>query len=341
MLVSILMPVRDDVQTLPDCLESIQKQSLREWELVVVDDGSIDGSGELLLEAAKQDSRIRVLSEPPRGIVAALNTGLAACGGRYVARMDADDRMRPLRLEKQLSFIQEKSHVDFCGSLVEAFTEEGPVSKNVKKYHHWSNSLMTDEEIRRDLYVESPIMHPTFFGPRKLYEFLGGYHEEPWAEDYDFLLRAALEKVRFGKCPEILVEKRHGLDRLSRVDPIYKRPAMMRAKVHYLLQSGMLDPYEGVLIAGTGPTGRELARAFQERDVQLAGFVDNRLGPPERSVLGHPAWGFPEGVPFEFFEPFKQHLVVLGIGDKEGQTMMTRLLLENGWLENQHFVRMA
>ncbi|MEE1578003.1 MAG: glycosyl transferase family 2, partial [Deltaproteobacteria bacterium] len=100
-------------------------------------------------------------------------------------------------------------------------------------------------------------------------------------------------------------------------------------------------PYEGVLIAGTGPTGRELARAFQERDVQLAGFFDNRLGPPERSVLGHPAWGFPEGVPFEFFEPFKQHLVVLGIGDKEGQTMMTRLLLENGWLENQHFVRMA
>ena len=43
-----------------------------------------------------------------------------------------------------------------------------------------------------------------------------------------------------------------------------------------------------------------MARAFQERDVQLAGFVDNRLGPPERSVLGHPAWGFPEGVPFEF-----------------------------------------
>ena len=90
-LVSILMPVRDDLRTLPDCLESIQKQSLKDWELVVVDDGSSDGSGEFLQETATKDSRIRVLREHPRGIVAALNSGLAACAGSYVARMDADD----------------------------------------------------------------------------------------------------------------------------------------------------------------------------------------------------------------------------------------------------------
>ena len=239
-LISILMPVRDDLRPLPDCLESIQKQTLKDWELVVVDDGSSDGSGEFLLETAGNDSRIRVLRERPRGIVAALNSGLAACAGSYVARMDADDRMRPERLEMQFAFLQRETQVDFCGSRVEPFTEEGPVSENVQRYHDWSNSLLTDEEIRRDLFAESPIMHPTFFGPRKLYEFLGGYLEQPWAEDYDFLLRAAHEKVRFGKCPEVLVEKRHAPDRLSRVDPIYKRPAMMRAKVYYLLKSGMM-----------------------------------------------------------------------------------------------------
>ena len=340
-LVSILMPVRDDLRTLPDCLESIQKQSLKDWELVVVDDGSSDGSGEFLLETAAKDSRIRVFRERPRGIVAALNSGLAACAGAYVARMDADDRMRPERLETQFAFLQRETQVDFCGSRVEPFTEEGPVSENVQRYHDWSNSLLTDEEIRRDLFAESPIMHPTFFGPRKLYEFLGGYLEQPWAEDYDFLLRAAHEKVRFGKCPEVLVEKRHAPDRLSRVDPIYKRPAMMRAKVHYLLKSGMMDPFENVLIAGTGPTGRELARAFLEKEVSLAGFVDNRQGPPERKVLGYPAWGFPDGVPIHFLESFTKSLIVLGIGDQHGQSMMTQLLRQNGWIENQSFVRMA
>ena len=60
-LVSILMPVRDDLRILPDCLESIQKQSLKDWELVAVDDGSSDGSGEFLQEIAAKDSRIRVM----------------------------------------------------------------------------------------------------------------------------------------------------------------------------------------------------------------------------------------------------------------------------------------
>ena len=84
-LVSILMPVRDDLRPLPDCLESIQKQSLKDWELVAVDDGSSDGSGEFLQETAAKDSRIRVLRERPTGIVAALNSGLAAWAGSYVA----------------------------------------------------------------------------------------------------------------------------------------------------------------------------------------------------------------------------------------------------------------
>ena len=96
-----------------------------------------------------------------------------------------------------------------------------------------------------------------------------------------------------------------------------------------------------MLIAGTGPTGRELARAFLERKVPLAGFVDNRRGPPKRRVLGFPAWGFPGGVQLEILRRFPDRLIVLGIGDNEGQAMMTRLLRENGWKEKEDFVRMS
>ena len=71
---------------------------------MAVDDGSSDGSGEFLQETAGNDSRIRVLRERPRGIVAALNSGLAACAAAYVARLDADDRMRPERLEMNKNF---------------------------------------------------------------------------------------------------------------------------------------------------------------------------------------------------------------------------------------------
>lgn len=335
------MPVRNDAGFLPECLASIKVQNLSNYELVAVDDGSEDCSRKVLEKAARQDPRIRIIHTPQRGIVSALNTGLSACRGRYIARMDADDRMRPQRLELQLAFLTNNPGIDFCGCRVEPFTTEGTVSENVRKYHCWSNSLLTDEEIRRERFVESPIMHPTFFASKKLFQQIGGYRDNPWPEDYDLLLRASQIGIVFGKCAETLVEKRHALDRLSRVDPIYKRPAMMKAKVHYLLESGILDHFRGVLIAGTGPTGRELAKRFMEREIPLAGFVDNRMSPPNRKVLGLPAWGFPEGVPPDFLKRFPDHLCALGIGDASGQSMMTRLLLEQGWRENLEFVRMA
>ncbi|HBI28684.1 MAG TPA: glycosyl transferase family 2, partial [Deltaproteobacteria bacterium] len=100
-LVSVLMPVRNDARILPECLTDLAAQTLRDWELVVVDDGSTDDSPALLKSWADRDARLRIFTTPPQGIVPALNTGLAECRGRFIARMDADDRMRPERLERQ------------------------------------------------------------------------------------------------------------------------------------------------------------------------------------------------------------------------------------------------
>ena len=106
-LVSVLMPVRNDARTLPECLTDLAAQTLRDWELVVVDDGSTDDSPALLKSWADRDARLRIFTTPPQGIVPALNTGLAECRGRFIARMDADDRMRPERLERQAAFCEQ------------------------------------------------------------------------------------------------------------------------------------------------------------------------------------------------------------------------------------------
>ena len=86
-------------------IASIRRQTLAEWELVVVDDGSTDDTGNLLAVAARQDTRIRVIHQPAEGLVAALNTGLAAARGPLIARMDADDESHPERLTRQKALL--------------------------------------------------------------------------------------------------------------------------------------------------------------------------------------------------------------------------------------------
>ena len=105
--VSVLMPVRNGADTVGRAIESIQAQSLRDWELVVVDDGSSDATPEILAAMAAADARIRVIGTPPLGIARALQTGCDACRGEWIARMDADDRMFPRRLDEQLAYARE------------------------------------------------------------------------------------------------------------------------------------------------------------------------------------------------------------------------------------------
>ena len=104
--ISILMPVRNDATMLRNCLADIENQSMTDYELVVVDDGSTDETPDLLIKASQRDSRIQMIRTEPHGIVSALNTGLTECKGQYIARMDADDRMHKTRLQKQLKFMK-------------------------------------------------------------------------------------------------------------------------------------------------------------------------------------------------------------------------------------------
>src|SRR5688500_7204337 len=102
--VSVILPVRNGARFLPEALESISAQTLREIEILLIDDGSTDTSPEIAREFARRDRRFIVMSQEHRGIASALNTGIQMARGRYVARMDADDVAVPLRIERQVAF---------------------------------------------------------------------------------------------------------------------------------------------------------------------------------------------------------------------------------------------
>ncbi len=197
-IVSVLMPVHNVESTICECLESILAQTVSNFEMVVVDDGSSDSSRIILEDYATHEKRIKLICTEQQGIVKALNLGLKNCNGNYIARMDGDDVMHPQRLEQQIEFLKQDPSLDLIGCLVEGI----PQTTN---YQQWSNSLTTNQAIREEIFVESPIMHPTFFAKHELFEKIGGYCAHPWAEDYDFLLRAYQFNIQFGKVQEYLV----------------------------------------------------------------------------------------------------------------------------------------
>ncbi|WP_123400771.1 glycosyltransferase [Inmirania thermothiophila] len=284
--VSVVMPVRDGGAALAAAVESILAQTLGELELIVVDDGSRDGAPGRL----PRDARLRVVPAAGRGIVAALNTGIALARAPLVARMDADDLAHPERLARQLAWLEACPEAGICGAQVEIVTDAGPPGGGFRRYRDWLNGLRSPAAIAREIFVESPIPHPTAVIRRAVLERLGGYREVPWPEDYDLWLRAWAAGVPMGKPEGVLLAWRDRPGRLSRCDPRCSPAAFRAARAHFLARTVLAAGR--CVIWGAGPTGARLADALAAEGVAVAAFVDidprkigrTRRGRPIRPV---------------------------------------------------------
>lgn len=337
--VSILMPVFNAAPTLPGCIESILFQTFADFELVCVDDGSDDESAGLIEKAGKNDRRIKLIRAGRQGIVGALNRGLRNCSGQYIARMDADDVMHRERIEYQLRYFRHGGRFDLIGARVRMISDSGFLSSGVVRYEGWTNSLVEHDDIVRDIFVESPLVHPTFFLRKDFYEELGGYRGHLWAEDYDLVLRAHMKNARFGKVPETLLFWRDSDGRLIRRDRRCKRKAIFRAKAHYFMKKGLMGKKRSVVIAGTGPSGREVAQLLIRGGLTIRCFVDNRRGPGDRAVMGIPAFRFDEQSPDNFFHEFADSYFVVCIGNAAGREQFTNGLERASLRQGKDFVR--
>jgi glycosyltransferase involved in cell wall biosynthesis len=270
--VSVLLPARDAAATLPECLDSLARQSLREHEVVAVDDGSADGSAGVLAAAARRDPRVRLLRTPPRGIVAALETALAAARAPLVARMDADDVAHPDRLARQARRLHADARTHVLGCRVRLFGGSA-AGAGMRAYVDWLNGLVDHEAIVRDLYVESPLAHPSVMMRTADLRALGGYRAFDGPEDYDLWLRAHGRGLRFGKDPEVLLDWRDGASRLTRRDPRYAAERFRALKLS-ALERGPLAGARPVVVWGAGPVGKGWARALAARGHRVAAFVE-------------------------------------------------------------------
>jgi glycosyltransferase involved in cell wall biosynthesis len=332
--VSVLLPVRNARPTLDEALGSILAQTLDDLEVVAVDDGSIDGSREILEAAAERDSRVRVLTQPPLGLVPALERAREAAQAPLLARMDADDRAEADRLEAQAALMDADPDLVLVGAHVRYFPREG-LGDGARRYERWLNSLTGPEDLDRDLWVECPLAHPTFLMRTAAVTAVGGYRDREWPEDYDLLLRLRMGGGDLGVAPRILHHWREGPDRLSRTESRYSLDAFRRLKVHFLVRSPLLQERNGVLVWGAGPVGKSFARALTEAGVELRGFVE--LNPRK---VGQEIHGAPVVAPDEI-ERFRDALGLAAVGKEGARREIRESFASAGWVEGRDFVAVA
>lgn len=270
--VSVLLPVYNGAGTLAECLESIRHQTFEDYQLLVVDDGSEDATVKILREFSIRDDRIEVLSPGRIGLVAALNLGLEACRGRYVARMDADDRMAPTRLARQYELLETNPDLALAGTRVE---HAGPMAPRAgyREYLRWQNRLVDPEAITAELFVECPIAHPSMMFRRETVCSAGGYREGPFPEDYELVLRLWRSGARFGKVPETLLAWSDRPDRTSRTDGRYSRAAFDRLRSRFLAVDPRVRSAGSLVIWGAGRS-RTRTRLLVEQGIDFQAWID-------------------------------------------------------------------
>lgn len=269
---SVLLPCYNAQDTLEEALASLQSQTYTDFEIISVDDGSRDHTLEILQEFAHLDPRLKIIQAPHGGVVAAANRGLAACRGEIILRMDADDRCHPQRIQLQRDYLREHPDVAVVSSLVAGFPESD-IEEGFRLYYDWLNSLVTHEDITREIFVESPIPNPSAAIRRSWIQDLGGYQDHGWPEDYDLWLRFYLSGARFAKIDQVLLEWREHPGRLTHTDSRYSLENFLRAKAHYLAKGPARDR-DAVIVWGAGMTGRRLSKHLVRERLPLKAFVE-------------------------------------------------------------------
>lgn len=272
--ISVLLPAFNAAATLEVALRSVARQTWRDWECVVVDDGSIDATAEIAGTAERRDARFRVVRIPHGGLVGALNHGITQCRAPYIARMDADDLMHRERLAAQLAAL-EATDLAAVGCHVRLFPRSH-LQTGWRRYESWLRSIHTASDVRRELFVESPLVHPTLLVRRDLLARFP-YRECGWPEDYDLLLRLDAAGHRLGVVPRRLLGWRDSPARLSRTHPSCEIDVFARCKASFLAD-GFLATHERYTLWGYGATGRALHRALQAYGKTMAYLIEMHPG---------------------------------------------------------------
>ena len=198
---TVLMSVYNGEVYLEDAIGSILRQTFTDFDFLIIDDASTDKSSAILEKFAKQDSRIKIITNQENyGLAYSLARGVEAAKTPWIARMDADDLSMRDRLDKQINYIEEHPEIDILGSYALNINDDGEIlgTRTVPLEH---------KNISRLIWT-NPLIHPTVLFRRSAILKIGSYYSKTRQripEDYQLWFRACAAGLQFANLPEPLI----------------------------------------------------------------------------------------------------------------------------------------
>ena len=323
-LISFLLPCFNSEAYLQQTLNSIALQTYTHWECIAIDDGSSDGTFEILQAAAARDPRFIIISRENRGLIATLNEAITMARGEWLARIDADDICTPDRLEKQLARLVETG-ADVCGAWVRFIGDRGGV---------WQTQS-SDGAIKAGLLFNSTLAHPSVMLRASLLKTQGYDAAALHAEDYALWCRLAKNGATFTGVAEVLLEYRCHAGQITQT-----KKDQLRATAHQV----RLDYAQHALPLPLQPIAAEFAELVEPAKIltisecrslfklylQLA-----QLWPASRAALGE-AWldalqrtqGVTLGIALEAFR-IKAQLPIPPLEKNRWRKQLLRMLISD------------
>lgn len=314
MQLSIIMPVYNGQKYLEESIKSILNQSYRDFEFIIIDDGSTDNSINIIKNYAKKDKRIRYISRENRGIVSTLNECIKLSKGKYIVRMDADDISNTNRIEKQYNYLK-KNNLEIVFTNIEVIGDIKLYDKKTVEniHNNW------DCSVERFMYGYL-FCHPTAFIKKSIFNKIGMYDERyKYCEDLELWFRAYKNRIRIGKMDEKLLkyrkhkESKTYKDRFAYIEDYFK----MRIEfVQDTIENNGLKIY----VWGAGDSGKIALKILKEKNLigLVEGFIDSyKVG----SFLNKPIFS-PEKI-------LKKHNIYIFIATGGGRDFAIKYLLLN------------
>jgi glycosyltransferase involved in cell wall biosynthesis len=274
--VSVILPVCNAEKTLFTAVNSILSQTHASWELILVENGSEDGTFTICRQLERKDKRVKCLSLPVKGIANALNVGIRHASYPYIARMDADDYSFPDRLENQVRFLVENPEYGLVSGLVDISTE-GMNNVGYREYVNQINRWISEEEMKRYRFVESPFAHPSVMFRKSLIDLYGPYSTDPIPEDYELWLRWYKNGVKMAKLAQTVIRWNDSPGRLSRTHMHYSKEAFDQVRYDYLADylKEALPAGKDIYVWGGGKLAKRKLLSIQHQiPLSVKGIID-------------------------------------------------------------------
>jgi glycosyltransferase involved in cell wall biosynthesis len=271
--VSILIPFKNTENYLNECLDSIVKQSYVNWEVICVNDHSIDSSLEIANKFALSNPKIKVVNNKGNGLIDALQTAYNLSTGDLITRMDSDDIMLTNKISSMAEDLLNFGTGHIALGMVKYFSEK-ELGNGYKNYETWLNSLTSKGLNFNEIYKECVIPSPCWMVHRDDLEKVNNFESKIYPEDYDLAFRFYQIGLNCIKSNKVLHMWRDYPNRTSRTNSNYADNSFLKLKINYFLKLSY-NENKKLVVWGAGKKGKKVAYILNELRVSFLWICDN------------------------------------------------------------------